>query len=142
MNFRLKSRLNFNFFKPLEIFTDGSHKGRWGSWAFILVRGKKVIFEASGRERKTNSHRMEFQAAIEALKYLPKGTKALLHTDSRVLLETVSGENKRAPVNADQVKELLELTMKHKISWCWVKAHAGQIYNERCDQLCVQARKL
>ena len=66
----------------LEIFTDGSHKGRWGSWAFVVVRDNIVLIENSGRERKTNSHRMEFQAAIEALKHLPEQSVATIRTSA------------------------------------------------------------
>lgn len=131
----------YGFFqKNFEIYTDGSHKGKWGSWAFVVVCNQKILHEASGRENKTNSHRMEFQAAIEAMKYLPKNSRALFYTDSRVLLNSVNKKNKRVEVNLEQVEELKRLSKNHKISWRWVKAHSGTIYNERCDQLCILAR--
>lgn len=130
-----------NFFqKPLEIYTDGGHKGKWGSWAFVVIRSGRIIYEASGRERRTNSHRMEFQAVIEALKYLPAGSSVCIYTDSRVLLNSVAKKNKRSAVNSDQTEVLDELTSLHKISWKWVKAHSGFLYNERCDELCILAR--
>lgn len=136
----LYSRLLFFFQKPLEIYTDGGHKGKWGTWAFVVVSRDKIIHEASGRQRRTNSHRMEFQAAIEALQYLPVGTKASIYTDSRVLLNSVTKKTKRPAVNSDQTETLDKLLSKHKITWKWVKAHSGFLYNERCDNLCIMAR--
>lgn len=128
--------------KPLAIYTDGSHKGRWGSWSFVIVKDNTIIYEASGRERKTNSHRMEFQAAIEALNYLPEQSFVIIHTDSRVLLNAALKKNKRPLFNSDQTIILDQLTLKHNISWKWIKAHSGIIYNERCDKLCILARNL
>ena len=126
----------------LEIFTDGSHKGRWGSWAFVVVRDNIVLIENSGRERKTNSHRMEFQAAIEALKHLPEQSVATIRTDSRELIKTFTNPRKRTAANADQIQTLDLLLLKHKISWKWIKAHSGEPHNERCDSLCISARTI
>ncbi len=126
----------------IDIYTDGSHKGKWGSWAFVIVQNSVVIKESSGRERKTNSHRMEFQAAIEALQYLKPGSKANLHSDSRELIKTAESNTKTNRLNSDQIEILRTLILKHKISWKWVKAHSGKAFNERCDELCVQARSI
>ncbi len=131
-------KLNIN----LEIFTDGSHKGRWGSWAYVVVSDNKVLHEDSGRERKTNSHRMEFQAAIEALKHLPEQSIATIRTDSRELIKTFTNLRKRPAANADQIQALDLLLLKHKISWKWIKAHSGSPHNERCDSLCIAARNI
>lgn len=127
--------------RKLEIYTDGSHKGRWGAWAFVVVKNNKIIFENSGRIRKTNSHRMEFQAAIEALSYLKTGSQAFLYTDSRVLIQSALQKHSRPSVNSDQVELLNQLSSTRQISWKWVKAHSGIQFNERCDQLCISARE-
>ena len=141
IKFILKVLNQFNpFLRSLEIYTDGSHKGKWGAWAFVVSSKGKLIYEASGREKKTNSLRMEFQAAIEAMKYLPKNTRASFYTDSRVLVKAMTQKSKRPLVNTDQLEVLESLAMQHKISWNWVKAHSGVIYNERCDELCFLAR--
>lgn len=134
----------FNLIKKknlVEIYTDGSHKGRWGSWAFVVVRGQKIIHEASGSERKTNSQRMEFQAALEALKYLPANSWAVIKTDSKVLLDCFTKRRKRVASNQDQVDAIDQLLLQRNISWQWVKAHHGNVYNEKCDLLCVVARE-
>lgn len=126
----------------LEVFTDGSHKGRWGSWAYVVVCGNEVLNENSGRERKTNSHRMEFQAVIEALKKLPENSVATIRTDSRELIKTFTKPRKRPAANADQIQQLDSLLLRHKISWEWIKAHSGKPHNERCDSLCIAARTI
>lgn len=132
----------FNLKKPIEIYTDGSHKGRWGSWAFVVVSDQKIIHEQSGSERKTNSQRMEFEAALRALQYLPANSSAIINTDSKVLLDCFTKLRKRAAVNEDQVEAIDKLLSQHKVTWRWVKAHHGNVYNERCDQLCSLAREV
>lgn len=124
----------------LHIYTDGSHKEKWGSWAFVVVRNNKIFFESSGRVRKTNSHRMEFQAAIEALSYLKKGDSACLYSDSKVLVHCFIPPFERPVVNGDQIEQLDALILDRNITWKWVKAHSGMVYNERCDELCILAR--
>lgn len=131
----------FNFFKKsLQIYTDGSQKAKWGSWAFVVVKNNKVIHEASARVSKTNSNRMEFQAAIEALAYLKSGEKACIYTDSRILIKAMSSSENRPAANEDQIKILDQLVANRKINWKWVKAHSGNKYNERSDELCRAAR--
>lgn len=150
---KIGPKLSFNWFlnlfrplnlarKKIEIYTDGSHKGRWGSWAYVIVSNNKVVHENSGRQRKTNSHRMEFQAAIEALRSLPHNSRATLYADSRVLINTFTKTNNRTPVNSDQTDILEELQLQHNITWQWIRAHSGISYNERCDELCILARTI
>ncbi len=121
------------------IYTDGSHKGRWGSWAFVVVKNNKIIHEASGRDRRTSSLRMEFQAAIKALSYIKPGSKVQLYTDSKILIDCAV-QDERPLANADQAEILDQLIQRSHIQWNWVRAHSGNVYNERCDQLCIQAR--
>ena len=135
-----------------EIYTDGSFKGHWGSWAYLIVKNNSVICEASGRVKKTNSNRMEFQAAIEALKTLPKGTVATVFTDCKILIENINllaewqsndwiKKNKSPIPNVDLYICLHELLTSLNISWKWIRAHSGNKYNERCDELCLLARE-
>jgi ribonuclease HI len=123
-----------------HIYTDGSHKDKWGSWAFVIVKNKKIVHQGWGRESGTNSHRMEFQAAIEALKYLKASARTIVHTDSRILLNAMTMAAIRPVVNPDQVETLFDLMSGKKVTWQWVKAHHGNKYNEMCDELCRQAR--
>ncbi len=140
MNFKALTRF-FDIFKPeFHIYTDGSQKGKWGSWAFVITQGENILHEASGCVSKANSNRMEFQAAIEALRYVKAGTKARLYSDSRILINAVNSANERPQANEDQLAGIDELIADRQITWIWVKAHAGNRFNERCDELCVRAR--
>ena len=149
--YRILLFLRQRFRRPVyESDTDGSHKEGRGSWAFVLLRAGKVLKEDSGFCKNGSSNRMEFQAAIEALKWLPVHSKARIFTDSRILLENISDRipewrrnslvTKQEIPNVDLLQELDQLNQKHTISWQWVRAHSGVIYNERCDQLWKLAR--
>lgn len=144
----------------MDIYTDGSFKDRWGSWAYVLVKEGQILCEASGRARKTDSNRMEFQAAIEALSSIklvlcPQEETLNFFTDSRILIEKVGrlaefeaanwrNKSDRPIPNADLLKKIQSLLKtrgeNNPISWNWVKAHSGNIFNERCDELCILAR--
>ena len=125
--------------KSLEIYTDGSSKGAFGSWAYVVARGRKCISENSGRVRRANSNTMEFQAAIEALTSIPANSKAILYSDSRVLVDAMKfGDGPRA--HQGQIEVLKRLCDQHQVKWQWVKAHNGNKLNERCDELCTLAR--
>lgn len=136
-----------------QIYTDGSLKEGRGSWAYVIVQNNKVIKENFGAAKKTTCTRMEFQAAIEALRVLPAGSVGTVYSDSRILVDTMTlwlaewklndwvkktGQN--IP-SIDQIKTLDALNQRHLLSWQWIKAHSGVAFNERCDQLCIQARK-
>lgn len=136
----------------LEIYTDGSLKRERGAWAFIIVSCGKVIHEASGYQKlrlaEKSSNRMEFQAAIEALSWLPKTSDATLYSDSRNLVDTMTlwveawadqawvKKNKRPIPNVDLIQKLYSLEQQHTLEWRWIPAHAGNPHNERCDELC------
>jgi ribonuclease HI len=138
--------------ETFEIYTDGSLKKGRGSWAYVIVQSGLVIKEASGRAKKTTCNRMEFQAAIEALQTLPPGSQVTLYTDSRNLIDTVTiwsiewkqlgwiKKNSRSIPCLDLILILDALNESHQIEWRWVRAHSGVEFNERCDQLCIDAR--
>jgi ribonuclease HI len=82
---------------------------------------------------------MEFQAAIEALSSLTKKTKAILFSDSRILIDAMKNiERPRA--FQPQIEILLKLCQRHKITWQWIKAHSNRPFNDRCDELCTLTR--
>lgn len=134
-------RLFFTLLGPnlLEIYTDGSSKDGWGSWAYVICRNGKIVVEKSGRIQKGASNIMELQAAIEALLALPEKSQLTLFSDSRILIDAMKLGEVPAAFQA-QINTLLSLSKKHKIQWQWVKAHRGNPFNERCDELCVLAR--
>lgn len=123
----------------LEIYTDGGSKDGVGTWAYVITKRGKCISENAGRARCSNSNTMEFQAAIEALSSIPKNSTVTVLTDSKVLIDTVTTGQGHASF-LKQIDTLLSLSQIHTIQWQWVKAHNGNKFNERCDELCTQSR--
>jgi ribonuclease HI len=139
--------------KEVVIYTDGACSGNPGpgGWAAVLLYGENKK-EISGGERVTTNQKMELQAAIEALKLLKEPCKVKLHSDSAYLINCFSqkwyvGWQKRGwknakgePVaNRERWEELLKLCSIHNVEWVKVKGHAGELWNERCDELAREA---
>lgn len=134
------------------IHTDGGCQGNpgVGAWAWVIEHGEQV-WELSGGVPATTNNRMELQAAIQALKALNQPCVVEFHTDSSYLRQGitkwVAGWKRngwrtmdRKPVkNQDQWQELDALAAKHRITWKWLKGHAGHELNERCDRLANEA---
>jgi ribonuclease HI len=134
--------------KRVEIFTDGACSGNPGpgGWGVILRYGDAVK-ELSGGEAVTTNNRMELMAAIEALKALKEPVAVDLYTDSNYVREGISGwiENwkkngwrtaaKQPVKNVELWQTLDEARRRHKVTWHWVKGHAGHPENERADEL-------
>lgn len=129
-----------NILPTTDIYTDGSFKQGRGSWAYVVSRSGRIIKEASGSCRKTSSLAMEIHAAVEALRASPPHTKLRVYSDSRILVDAMQGHSQRQGKNLDRFADLRGLSAKRRVSWIWIKAHAGHPMNERCDQLCVAAR--
>ena len=138
--------------KKVQIFTDGCCKGNPGPGGYgcILKYGGETK-ELTGASASTTNNIMELTAALIALEELKEPCEVELTTDSQYLVkgmtEWATGWIKKGwinfakePVkNQDLWKALLKMSEKHKISWNWVKGHAGHPENERCDQLANQA---
>lgn len=140
------------FKKHYEIYTDGSVKESRAAWAYVITHKGRIVHEAAGKDKHTTCNQMEFQAAIEALKLLPPGSKVTLYSDSRILITTMNvwrlewkthgwcKKTGRPVPHLEQVRILDELHQQHEITWKWIKAHSGIPFNERCDELCIQTR--
>jgi ribonuclease HI len=132
----------------VEIWTDGACSGNPGpgGWGAILVLGDREK-ELSGGEPLTTNNRMELTAAISALEALKRPCSVNLYTDSQYLREGISkwlaGWKKRnwltaekKPVkNVDLWQRLEAAAEKHETNWKWVRGHAGDLRNERADEL-------
>jgi ribonuclease HI len=132
----------------IEIFTDGACKGNPGpgGWGAVLRKGT-VEKELAGGEPATTNNRMELTAVIRALQALQRPCHIALHTDSRYVIDGITGwihgwqkngwktAAKKPVLNADLWQELQEATRPHRIEWKWVKGHAGHPENERADAL-------
>lgn len=137
--------------KKIEIFTDGACSGNpgVGGWGAIL-RFEEHTKELSGGEKDTTNNRMELTAVISALKALKEPCEVVVTTDSKYVSDAIIlgwAENwrkngwkkadKKPALNVDLWEELLELLSVHKVTFNWVKGHAGHPENERCDALAV-----
>lgn len=144
--------------RPLvHIYTDGSCSPNPGpgGWAAVLIMptsGHRK--EISGAEAASTNNRMELTAAIKALETLTKPCRVVLHTDSRYLRDAFEAgwitkwqrngwrtAGRKPVMNADLWQELIRLNETHDIQWKWVKAHADDVENNRCDELANEARK-
>jgi len=134
--------------KKVELFTDGACSGNPGpgGWGALLRYGEHEK-ELNGGAPDTTNNRMELQAVIEGLKALKRPCVVEIYTDSQYvqkgMTEWLRGWKAkgwktaaRKPVkNADLWQELDAQVQKHKVTWHWVKGHAGHPENERADQL-------
>ncbi len=142
--------------KQVTIYTDGACSGNPGpgGWGAIL-EWNGVEKELSGGEAQTTNNRMELTGVIRALSALKEPCEVDLYTDSKYVLDAltkgwakgwrargwVKGDKKPA-LNPDLWQTLLELTERHTMHYHWVKGHADNPKNNRCDQLAVaESRK-
>ena len=140
--------------KEVTIYTDGACSGNPGpgGWGAVLCY-KGTEKELSGGEAMTTNNRMELTAAVSALKALKEPCRVYLYSDSKYLVDSlVKGwviawekrgwvkADKKPALNADLWQELLRLDKVHEITYHWVKGHADDDYNNRCDELAVARR--
>lgn len=132
----------------VRIYTDGGaivNPGP-GGYGVVILDGKRRE-ELSGGRRRTTNNRMELMACIEGLKDTKKRS-VVIYSDSRYVINGIEKgwarrwrangwmRNKtQSAENADLWAELLEQCEIHDVEWVWVKGHAGNRENERCDQL-------
>ncbi|MBQ6674692.1 MAG: ribonuclease HI [Ruminococcus sp.] len=141
--------------KHVDIFTDGACSGNPGpgGWGAIL-RFNGIEKELSGGEPETTNNRMEMTAVITALSALKEPCEVTLYSDSKYIIDSVTKgwavgwrakgwkkSDKSPALNPDLWEKLLALVEKHKVTFVWVKGHAGHPENERCDKLAVAESK-
>ena len=138
--------------KEVTVYTDGACSGNPGpgGWGAILIY-KGVEKELSGGEKDTTNNRMELTAVIQALALLKEPSAVTLYTDSQYISRSLNegwlkkwkaaGFTKKGGLkNADLWRELDALLQKHAVRFVWVKGHADNEYNNRCDQMAVRER--
>ena len=131
------------------IYTDGSSRGNPGPGGYgaVLMSGKHRKELAEGFVLTTNN-RMELLAVIKALETLKiPGCEVLVYSDSRYVVDAIEKgwlrswekKNFKGKKNADLWKRFLQIYSRHQVRFNWVKGHADNLLNERCDQLAVEA---
>ena len=142
--------------KEVIIYTDGACSGNPGpgGWGAILsFRG--VEKEISGGDPSTTNNRMELTAVLEALRRLKEPCTVELYSDSKYVIDALQKgwvygwkkrgwikSDKKPALNVDLWEQLLPEIARHEIHYHWVKGHADNPYNNRCDELAVaESRK-
>lgn len=141
--------------EKIIIYTDGACSGNPGpgGWAAVLIYNGKEK-EISGGNKNTTNNIMEITAVIEGLKALKYPCEVELYSDSAYVVntftqgwifnwmqkgwKTASGDSVK---NKELWQELYSLTKIHKVTFNKVKGHAGNHYNNRCDELARDAIK-
>jgi ribonuclease HI len=130
------------------VYTDGACKGNPGpgGWG-ALLKTPKGETELFGGEPLTTNNRMELTAVIRALESLTPPCDVAVYTDSQYVQKGIREwlpdwkrrgwrtADKKPVKNVDLWRELERLAGKHRVSWHWVKGHAGHPENERADAL-------
>lgn len=142
--------------EEIIIYTDGACSGNPGpgGWGAVLLykNNKKEIY---GSEKETTNQRMELTAVIEALKALKvSGWDVTVYTDSAYIVNAFEkgwisrwqkngwkNSRKENVANRDLWEELIFLTLKNNVKLEKVEGHAGNRWNERCDELARNAIK-
>ena len=134
------------------MYTDGGalNNPGPGGYGVVIVDGNERR-EMSGGFRHTTNNRMELMACITGLKILEKPSAVTLYSDSKYVVDGITKgwaarwrkngwmRTKTEPaINPDLWAELLSLCDRHDVAFVWVKGHAGNPGNERCDQLANQ----
>ena len=135
------------------IFCDGSCSPNPGpgAWAVIVVKNDMSVKECAGAEIMTTNNRMEFKAILEAIRMATKGD--IVYTDSKLAQNTVTTwmqawkkrgwkkANGKPPENLDLVQQIYEIYSPDTVAVQWVKAHAGDVWNNAVDALANQYRQ-
>ena len=143
--------------KKVTIYTDGGCRGNGkennvGAYGIVLMHEKEdgtlLKREISEGFRNVTNNQMELSAVIEALTLLKFPCEVDLYTDSKYVCDAINkkwleGWVKKGWVNASKqpVKNkelwqmLIPLLQTHKVTFNWVKGHADNFYNNRCDEL-------
>ena len=137
--------------KTVNLYTDGACSGNPGpgGWGAILeYNGTEKVL--SGGEDRTTNNRMELTAVIRGLEVLNQPCQVELYSDSKYVVDGLTKgwarswqargwvkSDKKPAMNPDLWERLLELTQTHSVNCHWVKGHAQNPMNNRCDQLAV-----
>ena len=141
--------------KQIDLYTDGACSGNPGpgGWGCVLIY-KGVEKELSGGEAETTNNRMELLAVINGLEALKESCAVTLYSDSKYVIDALQlgwakkwrangwmRNKKEAAKNPELWERLLNLCEKHEMSYVWVKGHAENEYNNRCDKMAVAESK-
>ena len=139
----------------VTIYTDGACSGNPGPGGYgVLLQSGKHQKELAQGYRQTTNNRMELMAVIAALQILTRTCEVTLYSDSRYVVDSIEKgwakswrargwrkADKQPALNADLWALALDLLAKHKVRLVWVKGHASNPGNNRCDEIAVAASR-
>ena len=135
--------------KEVTIYTDGACSGNPGAGGYgvVLMYGAAKKELSEGYEKTTNN-RMELLAVIRGLEALKESCRVNLYSDSKYVVDAIEKgwavkwkqnvwmrNKKERASNVDLWEQLLVMLAKHQVKFIWVKGHADNPWNERCDEL-------
>lgn len=142
----------------VDIYTDGSAKGNPGPGGYAAILR---FYDSAGRLHEkelscgytyTTNNRMEMLGVISALESLKRPCSVVVHTDSQYIANAFNQhwvdkwqkngwttKGKKPVKNIDLWKRLLKASEMHNVKYVWVRGHAGNDLNERCDAIAVKA---
>lgn len=133
----------------ITIYTDGSSRGNPGPGGYgVVMKFKEHRKEISQGYRKTTNNRMELLAIIVGLESIKvKNAPVKIYSDSKYVIDSVTKgwlwgwikKDFKGKKNKDLWLRFVDIYNQHRVSFQWVKGHAGIAENERCDQLAVEA---
>lgn len=139
----------------VTIHTDGACSGNPGPGGYgVLLQSGRHRKELSAGYRRTTNNRMELMAVIAALRLLNRPCAVVLYSDSRYVVDAIEKgwarswrtrgwvkADRQPAQNADLWAEALDLLARHQVRLVWVKGHAENEGNNRCDQLATTAAR-
>ena len=147
--------VKFWLVKQVVLYTDGGcdpNPGPGGYGIVLIFGGRRK--ELSGGYRLSTNNRMELMAAIKGLEAISEPCMVKLYSDSKYLVQAMNQgwaqawktrgwrrSGKDPAANPDLWEKLLTLCQKHKVEFVWIRGHAGNPENERCDRLVTQAMR-
>lgn len=133
----------------ITIYTDGSSRGNPGPGGYgVVMKFREHRKEISQGYRKTTNNRMELLAIIVGLESIKvPNAPVKIYSDSKYVIDSVTKgwlwgwikKDFKGKKNKDLWLRFVDIYYKHRVSFQWVKGHAGIPENERCDQLAVDA---
>ena len=142
----------------VEAYTDGAARGNPGPGGYgavltyVAPSGKRHTLELSGGFERTTNNRMEILGVVAALEALTRPCEVCIHSDSQYVVKAFNDHwvegwirrgwktaGKKPVKNVDLWRWLLAAKEPHEVRFVWVKGHAGNPLNERCDELATHA---
>ena len=141
--------------KEVILYTDGACSGNPGPGGYgAILKYGNYEKELSGAYANTTNNRMELISIIKGLESLTEPCRVTVYSDSKYVIDAITKgwvtkwrhngwmrNSREEAKNVDLWENILQLTATHQIAWQWVKGHANNEYNNRCDRLAVNAVK-